>query len=345
MYQNLLAMGWNRLVQVEDWIAIRTLWIFDWEKIEVSREESRYKRATILLEVQLQHGFQHWFQTCFYLHTTEGPNICFLWLAQLQGHILFFLLKNQSRRVFQPETNRKIVMRDFNLGALCVLRDFSPNDYISGSGWYILLTHQNWSVLYSLYSIHIQQTLRFFCPTEGEPHHLSAWLIPMITYIHVWYTWWWTECRRYQLIQHQKDPTNHPQELTWFIWYRKISSFKSKSNRLYMLPFCFTKHPRHHNKLLTIGIFRYLFQFQTQQASWSLHPSGWSQCSLPFWRWLMIPKPRQKPGRNLWRKRVFVCQSKNAETFGDLVVGVDPMDVWSSLPNTSKYTYISRWWF
>jgi len=41
----------------------------------------------------------------------------------------------------------------------------------------------------------------------------------------------------------------------------------------------------------------------------------------------MIPKPRQKPGRNLWRKRVFVCQSKNAETFGDLVVGVDPMDV------------------
>ena len=41
----------------------------------------------------------------------------------------------------------------------------------------------------------------------------------------------------------------------------------------------------------------------------------------------MIPKPRQKPGRNLWRKRAFFCQSKNAETFGDLIVGVDPMNV------------------
>ena len=55
----LVGNGMKQIGPVEDWIAIRTLWIFDWEKIEVLREKSRYKRATILLEVQLQHGFQH----------------------------------------------------------------------------------------------------------------------------------------------------------------------------------------------------------------------------------------------------------------------------------------------
>lgn len=68
----------------------------------------------------------------FYLHTTERPiiyptckHLFFMVGSPTRAHLVF-LVKNQSRRVFQPERNRKI-LTDFNLGALCVLIEFSPN--------------------------------------------------------------------------------------------------------------------------------------------------------------------------------------------------------------------------